>query len=212
MLSDHVARRGLMFVLSSPSGAGKSTLARKLLEDDPNVALSVSATTRPKRASEINSREYHFIARDVFEGMVDRNEFLEWAQVFGNYYGTPRAPVEALLLQGRDVLFDVDWQGARALHAAAPDDVVRVFILPPSMKELERRLRSRAEDAPDVITKRMARSMDEISHWEEYDYVLVNTRIEETHAQIRPILAAERLKRTRQEWLKLHVERLKEGK
>ena len=212
MLSERVARRGLMLVLSSPSGAGKSTLARKLLEDDPALALSVSATTRPKRPSELNTREYHFIARDVFEGMVDRNEFLEWAQVFGNYYGTPRAPVEALLLQGRDVLFDVDWQGARALHAAAPDDVVRIFILPPSMAELERRLKTRAEDTPDVIAKRMARSMDEISHWEEYDYVLVNTRIEETYAQIKPILAAERLKRHRQEWLKLHVQRLKEGK
>ncbi|OQW57507.1 MAG: guanylate kinase [Proteobacteria bacterium HN_bin10] len=211
MLNEHVARRGLMFVLSSPSGAGKSTLARKLLDVDENMSLSVSATTRAPRPSEVDGREYKFLSKEQFEDMADRNEFLEHAMVFGNHYGTPRAPVEAMLIQGRDVLFDVDWQGARALHAAAEQDVVRIFILPPSMAELERRLRARAEDSEEVIAKRMARSLDEISHWEEYDYVLVNTLLEQTLAQIKQILAAERLKRHRQMWLQLHVERLKQG-
>lgn len=211
MLNEHVARRGLMFVLSSPSGAGKSTLARKLLDEDANMSLSVSATTRAPRASEVDGREYKFLSKDQFEEMADRGEFLEHAMVFGNHYGTPRAPVEAMLIQGRDVLFDVDWQGARALRAAEPMDVVGIFILPPSMAELERRLRARNEDSDEVIKKRMARSLDEISHWEEYDYVLVNTLLEQTLTQIKQILAAERLKRARQLWLKLHVERLKRG-
>jgi guanylate kinase len=211
MLNEHVARRGLMFVLSSPSGAGKSTLAKKLLETDENMSLSVSATTRPARPSEVDGREYKFYSKEQFEEMADQGEFLEHALVFGNHYGTPRAPVEAMLIQGRDVLFDVDWQGARALRAAEPQDVVGIFILPPSMAELERRLHARAEDSEEVIAKRMARSLDEISHWEEYDYVLVNTLLEQTLAQIKQILAAERLKRARQLWLKLHVERLKRG-
>lgn len=211
MLNEHVARRGLMFVLSSPSGAGKSTLARKLLEADDNMSLSVSATTRPARPSEVDGREYKFLTKPQFEEMADRGEFLEHAMVFGNHYGTPRAPVEAMLIQGRDVLFDVDWQGARALRAAEPLDVVGIFILPPSMAELERRLRARNEDSADVIAKRMGRSLDEIGHWEEYDYVLVNTLLEQTLSQIRQILAAERLKRHRQLWLPLHVERLKQG-
>lgn len=211
MLNEHVARRGLMFVLSSPSGAGKSTLAKKLLEADENMSLSVSATTRPARPSEVDGREYKFMGKDQFEQMADGGEFLEHALVFGNHYGTPRAPVEAMLIQGRDVLFDVDWQGARALRAAEPQDVVGIFILPPSMAELERRLRARAEDSEDVIQQRMARSLNEISHWEEYDYVLVNTLLEQTLAQVKQILAAERLKRNRQLWLKLHVERLKSG-
>lgn len=211
MLNEHVARRGLMFVLSSPSGAGKSTLARKLLEADDNMSLSVSATTRAPRPSEVDGREYKFMDKAQFEDMADRNEFLEHAVVFGNHYGTPRAPVEAMLIQGKDVLFDVDWQGARALRAAEPQDVVGIFILPPSMAELERRLRARAEDSEEVIQSRMARSLNEISHWEEYDYVLVNTLLEQTLTQVRQILAAERLKRNRQLWLKLHVERLKSG-
>jgi guanylate kinase len=211
MLNEHVARRGLMFVLSSPSGAGKSTLARKLLEADDNMSLSVSATTRAPRPSEVDGREYKFLSKEQFEEMADRGEFLEHAMVFGNHYGTPRAHVEAMLIQGKDVLFDVDWQGARALRAAEPQDVVGIFILPPSMAELERRLRARAEDSEDVIKKRMARSLDEISHWEEYDYVMVNTLLEQTLTQIRQILAAERLKRHRQMWLTLHVERLKQG-
>ena len=211
MLNEHVARRGLMFVLSSPSGAGKSTLARKLLEADDNMSLSVSATTRPARPSEVDGREYKFLSKAQFEQMADRGEFLEHAMVFGNHYGTPRAHVEAMLIQGKDVLFDVDWQGARALRAAEPQDVVGIFILPPSMAELERRLHARAEDSDDVIKQRMARSLNEISHWEEYDYVLVNTLLEQTLTQIRQILAAERLKRHRQMWLQLHVERLKQG-
>jgi guanylate kinase len=211
MLNEHVARRGLMFALSSPSGAGKSTLARKLLEADDNMSLSVSATTRPPRPSEVDGREYKFLSKAQFEQMADRGEFLEHAMVFGNHYGTPRAHVEAMLIQGKDVLFDVDWQGARALRAAEPQDVVGIFILPPSMAELERRLHARAEDSDDVIKQRMARSLSEISHWEEYDYVLVNTLLEQTLAQIRQILAAERLKRHRQMWLTLHVERLKQG-
>jgi guanylate kinase len=211
MLNEHVARRGLMFVLSSPSGAGKSTLARKLLEADENMSLSVSATTRAPRPSEVDGREYKFLSKTQFEDMADRGEFLEHAMVFGNHYGTPRAPVEAMLIQGKDVLFDVDWQGARALRAAEPQDVVGIFILPPSMAELERRLHARAEDSEEVIKQRMARSLSEISHWEEYDYVLVNTLLEQTLAQIRQILAAERLKRNRQMWLQLHVERLKQG-
>ncbi len=211
MMNEHVARRGLMFVLSSPSGAGKSTMAKKLIEDDGNTSLSVSATTRPARPAEIDGREYKFMEREAFEQMADRGDFLEHAMVFGAHYGTPRAPVEALLIQGRDVLFDVDWQGARALRAAAPEDVVGIFILPPSMAELERRLHTRAQDSDEVIAKRMARSLDEISHWEEYDYVLVNTLLEQTLAQIKQILAAERLKRARQLWLKLHVERLRRG-
>jgi guanylate kinase len=211
MLNEHVARRGLMFALSSPSGAGKSTLARKLIDDDANMALSVSATTRPRRGTEIDGREYKFMAREDFEQMADRGEFLEHAMVFGNHYGTPRAPVEALLIQGRDVLFDVDWQGARALRAAAPEDVVGIFILPPSMAELELRFNTRSEYREDVIQKRMARSADEIGPGEEYDYVLVNTLLEQTLTQIKQILAAERLKRHRQMWLQLHVERLKQG-
>ncbi len=211
MLNEHVARRGLMFVLSSPSGAGKSTLARKLLEADDNMSLSVSATTRAPRPSEVDGREYKFLSKAQFEEMADRGEFLEHAMVFGNHYGTPRAPVEAMLIQGKDVLFDVDWQGARALRAAEPQDVVGIFILPPSMAELERRLHARAEDSADVIKQRMARSINEISHWEEYDYVLVNTLLEQTLIQIKQILAAERLKRHRQMWLQLHVERLKQG-
>ena len=208
MLNEHVARRGLMFVLSSPSGAGKSTLARKLLEADDNMSLSVSATTRPPRPSEVDGREYKFLSKEQFEEMADRGEFLEHAMVFGNHYGTPRAPVEAMLIQGKDVLFDVDWQGARALRAAEPQDVVGIFILPPSMAELERRLRARNEDAEDVIKKRMARSIDEISHWEEYDYVLVNTLLEQALAQIKQILAAERLKRDRQPGLSDFVRKL----
>lgn len=211
MLNEHVARRGLMFVLSSPSGAGKSTLARKLLEEDANMSLSVSATTRPPRQSEVNGREYKFMDKATFEQMADRGEFLEHAMVFGNHYGTPRAPVEAMLIQGKDVLFDVDWQGARALRAAEPQDVVGIFILPPSMAELERRLHARAEDSEEVIKQRMGRSLNEIGHWEEYDYVLVNTLLEQTLAQIKQILAAERLKRHRQMWLQLHVERLQQG-
>ncbi|GAM99686.1 guanylate kinase [alpha proteobacterium U9-1i] len=204
--------RGLMFVLSSPSGAGKSTLARRLLLDEPTMSLSVSATTRAPRPSEQEGREYYFVDRPKFEAMAAAGELLEWAVVFDNFYGTPRAKVEEKLAAGNDVLFDVDWQGARALRAAAPDDVVGVFILPPSTAELERRLKARAEDAPDVISRRMARSADEIGHWKEYDYVIVNYDVEDSLARIRTILGAERLKRSRETWLGPHVDALLAGK
>jgi guanylate kinase len=204
-MSNESARRGLMLVLSSPSGAGKSTLSRMLVERDALITLSISATTRAPRPAERDGREYRFMAREAFEAMAGRGEFMEWALVFDHFYGTPRAPVEAALAAGRDVLFDVDWQGARALRAAAPLDVVGVFILPPSHEELERRLRARAEDPAEVIARRMARADAEIAHWEEYDYVLVNRDVEAAHAQLCAILAAERLKRTRQTWLPAFV-------
>jgi guanylate kinase len=200
-----------MLALSSPSGAGKSTLAKKLLAAEPEMTLSISATTRAPRASEKEGREYHFMDRSAFEAMVTRGEFLEWALVFDNFYGTPRARVEAALASGKDVLFDVDWQGARALRAAAPDDVVGIFILPPSLSELERRLRARAEDSDEVIARRMARSADEISHWKEYDYVMVNEDVEKTHARIQNILATERMKRRRQPWIDAHAADLLAG-
>jgi guanylate kinase len=209
--ADGAARRGLMLVVSSPSGAGKSTLARLLVARDTGVALSISATTRPARPGEADGREYHFLDRGTFEAMAGRGEFLEWALVFDHFYGTPRAPVEAALAGGRDVLFDVDWQGARALRAAAPEDVVGVFVLPPSHEELERRLRARAQDDEAVIARRMARSADEISHWTEYDYVLVNRDVEETHGRLATILAAERMKRVRQVGLAELARGLAEG-
>jgi guanylate kinase len=204
--------RGLMFVLSSPSGAGKSTLARRLLQDEPTMSLSISATTRAPRASEQEGREYYFVDRPRFEAMAAAGELLEWAVVFDNFYGTPRAKVEEKLAAGHDVLFDVDWQGARALRAAAPDDVVGVFILPPSTAELERRLKKRAEDAPDVIARRMARSAGEIEHWKEYDYVIVNYEVEDSLTRIKTVLGAERLKRQRETWLGPHVDDLLSGK
>jgi guanylate kinase len=212
MLNENVARRGLMFVLSSPSGAGKSTLARKLIEEDANMALSVSATTRPRRASEIDGREYKFLSREEFEEMADRGDFLEHAMVFGNHYGTPRAPVEAMLIQGKDVLFDVDWQGARALRGAAPEDVVSVFILPPDMAELERRLHTRAQDSEAIIARRMAKSADEIRHWEEYDYVLVNRDLDASAEDLQRILTVERGRRARQSWLSGFVDTLLKGR
>jgi guanylate kinase len=192
-----LARRGLMFVLSSPSGAGKTTIARKLLAADPNLRMSVSATTRPIRLGEVDGRDYHFVSDDRFQQMVDAGDFLEWAHVFDRRYGTPRAPVETVLAQGRDVLFDIDWQGTQQLHAKAGDDLVRVFVLPPSMAELERRLRARGTDSDAVIAGRMGRAAAEISHWAEYDYVLINRDAEACLAEVRSILAAERLKRAR---------------
>jgi guanylate kinase len=195
------ARRGLMFVLSSPSGAGKSTLSRLLLERDTHVALSISMTTRAPRPGEQDGREYHFVTREAFESAIQRGELLEWASVFDNLYGTPRGPVEAALSAGRDVLFDVDWQGARQLRASAAQDVVGVFILPPDMAELERRLHTRAQDDEAVIARRMAKAADEITHWDEYDYVLVNRDLLETDARLEEILSVERMKRARQTWL-----------
>lgn len=204
-------RRGLMLAISSPSGAGKSTLARMLLANDRDMTLSISATTRPPRPGEEDGREYHFLTREAFEAKLSHGDFLEHAMVFDNYYATPRGPVEAALAAGKDVLFDVDWQGARALRAAAPDDVVAIFVLPPSVEELERRLRARAQDSEDVIARRMARSADEISHWKEYDYVLVNENVDETHERLVRILEAERLKRLRQPWLAAHVAKITGG-
>ncbi len=193
-----IARRGLMLVLSSPSGAGKSTLARHLLESDANVAMSVSVTTRTKRHGEVEGRDYFFVTPERFAGMVAQEEFLEHAIVFGNQYGTPRKPVEESLALGRDVLFDIDWQGTQQLEQKAKDDLVRVFILPPSRQELERRLSARAEDSPEVVAKRMAKANDEISHWPEYDYIILNDDMRLAQAQLKSILSAERLKRRRQ--------------
>lgn len=191
-------RRGLMFVLSSPSGAGKSTLSRLLLADDSNIVMSVSATTRPPRPGETDGKDYYFVDQSRFDAMVQEDAFLEWAHVFSNRYGTPRGPVETALALGRDVLFDIDWQGTQQIAQKAQGDLVRVFILPPSMAALEHRLRSRAQDSEDVIQGRMARAADEISHWAEYDYVLVNDDLERCLSQVKTILAAERLKRARQ--------------
>jgi len=193
-----LARRGLLFVLSSPSGAGKSTIARKLLASDFGLEMSVSATTRPIRLGEVDGIDYHFVDVERFRAMVAAGEFLEWAHVFGHRYGTPKAPVDEILARGRDVLFDIDWQGAQQLYQQAGGDVVRVFILPPSMEELRRRLEDRATDAPEVIDARMARAASEIGHWDGYDYVLVNDDVERCFVEVRTILAAERLKRSRQ--------------
>lgn len=191
-------RRGLLFVLSSPSGAGKSTISRMLLEADTGITMSVSATTRPMRPGEVDGHDYHFVDVARFKAMVADNEFLEWAHVFGNRYGTPKGPVETMLKAGKDVLFDIDWQGAQQLHQIAGGDVVRVFILPPSIDELERRLRSRGTDSDEVIEARMARAANEIAHWDGYDYVLVNDDAQACFDKVRTILAAERMKRSRQ--------------
>ena len=191
-------RRGVLFVLSSPSGAGKSTIARKLLADEADLDMSVSATTRPIRPGEEDGTDYHFVSVDRFREMVAGNEFLEWAHVFGHRYGTPRAQVDAMLSAGKDVLFDIDWQGAQQLFQIAGGDVVRVFILPPSMTELNDRLVRRATDPADVIEARMERATQEISHWDGYDYVLVNDDVERCFQDVKTILAAERLKRSRQ--------------
>jgi len=191
-------RRGVLFVLSSPSGAGKSTIARKLLAADGHIDMSVSATTRPMRPGEVDGVDYHFVDLERFREMVSNGDFLEWAHVFGERYGTPRAPVDAMLAAGHDVLFDIDWQGAQQLHQIAGGDVVRIFILPPSMEELERRLRSRATDAPEVIDARMDRAASEIAHWDGYDYVLVNDDAQTCFERVQTILKAERMKRSRQ--------------
>ncbi|MEJ0024211.1 MAG: guanylate kinase [Alphaproteobacteria bacterium] len=212
MSSKAGARRGLMFVLSSPSGAGKSTLARRLMQRNDDIVLSISATTRPPRPGEVDGREYHFVDHQRFEAMIDEGALLEWARVFDNYYGTPRAPVEAALSAGKDVLFDVDWQGARALRGAAPEDCVSVFILPPDMDELERRLHTRAQDSEEVIARRMAKSADEIRHWDEYDHVIVNRDLDASAEDLQRILDVERSRRSRQIWLADFVKTLLNGR
>ncbi|MEM7236788.1 MAG: guanylate kinase [Pseudomonadota bacterium] len=202
-------RRGILFILSSPSGAGKSTLTRRLLHTDPLFTLSVSATTRPRRDGEIEGSDYYFVEKEEFSRMVSDGEMLEHATVFGNSYGTPRAPVDTALSEGRDVLFDVDWQGAQQLGASdLVQSVVKVFVLPPSIDELERRLRARAKDTEKVISHRMAQAEDEISHWAEYHYVLINDDLDRCFAQIETIIAAERLKWQRQNWIFPYVEGL----
>ena len=203
-----IARRGLMLVLSSPSGAGKTTLSRLLLGADRNVNLSISVTTRPRRSGEINGRDYHFIDRARFDDMVAGGELLEWAEVFEHRYGTPRQPVIKALQAGRDVLFDIDWQGTQQLREKARTDLVSVFVLPPTTKELERRLKQRAQDSKSVIGSRMAKAAGEMSHWPEYDYVIVNRDKRQAFAELRAILAAERLKRERQIGLSDFVRRL----
>ncbi len=193
-----ITRRGFILVLSSPSGAGKTTLTRMLLDSDTTLSLSVSVTTRPRRPTEIEGVHYHFIDRARFDAMVVGRELLEHATVFGNSYGTPRAPVGAVLEAGREIVSDVDWQGTQQLQASIREDLVSVFILPPSVKELERRLRARNQDSEEVVQQRMAKAVDEISHYNEYDYVIVNNDLDESIRQLRGILTAERVRRTRQ--------------
>jgi guanylate kinase len=206
-----IARRGLMLVLSSPSGAGKTSISRALLAREKALSMSVSVTTRAKRPGEVAGRDYHFIDPESFGLMVNRGELLEHAKVFGNYSGTPRAAVEDSLAAGRDVLFDIDWQGTQQLRHAARSDLVAIFILPPSTRELEKRLRSRAQDSAKVVAERMAKASDEMSHWPEYDYVLVNDDLEASVASVVAILAAERLRRERQIGLDDFVKGLREG-
>jgi guanylate kinase len=196
--SNSLKRRGLMFVLSSPSGAGKTTIARKLLAEDREIAMSVSVTTRTMRPGEVDGRDYRFTDRAGFDAMVEANEFLEWAEVFGNCYGTPKAQIKAGLKEGKDFLFDIDWQGTQQLYQRMETDVVRVFLLPPSIEELEQRLRGRGTDSEDVIDGRMARAKAEISHWDGYDYVVINDDVEACFGKVRAILDAERLRRARQ--------------
>ena len=206
-----VQRRGLMFVLSSPSGAGKTTLSRMLMEHDNGIVMSVSATTRHPRPGETEETDYFFVDDGRFDQMVSDGEFLEHATVFEHRYGTPAAPVQAALSQGRDVLFDIDWQGAQQLKEAAREDVASVFILPPSLGELERRLRARAQDPEDVVLRRMAKASNEMSHWAEYDYILVNEKIDESLHAVCTILDAERMKRSRQAGLAEFVMNLQPG-
>ena len=206
-----ISRRGLMLVLSSPSGAGKTSIARAILAADDNISMSVSVTTRPQRPGEKEGVDYYFIDAARFEAMASAGQLLEHADVFGSRYGTPRAPVDEALAAGRDVLFDIDWQGAKQIEEAARSDLIKVFILPPSFAALEARLKSRKRDPGDVVAKRMALAMDEIDHWSEYDYVVVNAVLEESVAQVHAILAAERLKRERQVGLTDFVKGLREG-
>ena len=207
-----IQRRGLMLVLSSPSGAGKTTLSRQLLENDSQIQLSVSFTTREKRPGEKDGVDYKFIDTASFRGMIERGEFLEHARVFDHYYGTPGAPVEAVLNAGRDMLFDIDWQGTQQLKEKGREDLVTVFILPPSTRDLEKRLITRAQDSPEIVARRMAKAADEMSHWAEYDYAVINRDIATSLIQLKSILTAERLKRERQYGLAEFVKALREGR
>ena len=206
-----ICRRGLMLVLSSPSGTGKTTISRALLDRDKGLVMSVSVTTRDKRREETAGVDYHFIEKSEFNLMVNREELLEYAKVFGNYYGTPKAPVEEELAKGRDVLFDVDWQGAQQLEQSARDDFVGIFILPPSTAELERRLHDRAQDSDVVVSRRMAQAADEMSHWSDYDYIIINNDAEDSVTKVQAILDVERLRRKRQTSLAEFVKGLREG-
>jgi guanylate kinase len=205
-----IERRGLLLVISSPSGAGKTTLTRRLLDSDPSITMSVSVTTRAPRPGEVDGKDYLFISMEKFNAMRDSGELLEWAEVFGNCYGTPKAPVQASLAVGRDVLFDIDWQGTQQLAQVMPEDLVRIFILPPSAEALQDRLIRRAQDSVVTVAKRMAEAAREISHWAEYDYVIVNHDLETSDREIRAILEAERLKRKRRTGLTAFVRALSE--
>ncbi len=212
MSGSEIARRGILLVLSSPSGAGKTTITRELIARDPRLKISVSVTTRAKRAGEIDGKHYHFISRDRFDAMVQGSELLEHAVVFGNCYGTPRAPVEAVLSAGGDIVTDIDWQGTQQLKATVRGDLVSVFVLPPSMAALEQRLRTRAQDSEEVVRARMAKSADEMSHWPEYDYIIVNHDLEESVQRVQAVLAAERVRRERLVGLAEFVNRLRTGR
>jgi guanylate kinase len=207
-----IARRGLMLVLSSPSGAGKTTISRRLLEMDSDLHLSISVTTRARRPGEVDGTHYHFISSEDFGLMVNRQELLEHAKVFDYYYGTPREQVEKRLSAGQDILFDIDWQGTQQLRQRARDDLVSIFILPPSTRDLEKRLQTRAQDSAETVAKRMSKAADEISHWAEYDYVVVNEDVEQCLAEVYAILRAERLKRARGVGLVDFVKTLREGR
>ena len=207
-----IQRRGLMLVLSSPSGAGKTTLSRQLLDNDKQIQLSVSCTTRRKRPGERDGVDYRFVDTATFRGMIERKEFLEYAEVFANYYGTPKAPVDEALAAGRDVLFDIDWQGTQQLRDKGRTDLVTVFILPPSTRDLEKRLLTRAQDPKEIVAQRMAKAADEMSHWAEYDYVVVNSDIGTSLTNLKAILTAERLKRERQVGMSVFVKGLREGR
>ena len=204
-------RRGIMVVLSSPSCAGKTTLTKQILNTSRNILMSVSATTRQPRPGEVDGEDYIFLSKSKFSEMIDNDEFLEYAKVFDNFYGTPRAPVETALARGFDIVFDIDWQGAQQLTQAAANDLVKIFILPPNMRELENRLRSRAQDSDDVIARRMSKSENEISHWAEYDYIIINEDISEAIEELTTIVNAERMKRPRQPWLGSFIKKLITG-
>ena len=212
MSNEAIQRRGLMLVLSSPSGAGKTTLSRQLLDNDNQIQLSVSCTTRPKRPGERDGVDYRFVDTATFRGMIERKEFLEYAEVFANYYGTPKAPVDEALADGRDMLFDIDWQGTQQLRDKGRADLVTVFILPPSTRDLEKRLLTRAQDPKEIVAQRMAKAADEMSHWAEYDYVVVNRDIGTSLTNLKAILTAERLKRERQVGMSVFVKGLREGR